>query len=106
MITFLFSVQGDHLHTTIPDGRLFGITSDWFSGFYVGLGIGAAGFSLKWKAVHWPEEDEADDLDLLRMPPASSTLPSGSVPAEYRQEETPRECVFQQGGSQYEVLPT
>merc|ERR1719247_754175 len=71
MVTFLFAVQGDHLHTTIPDGTFFGISSDWFSGFYVGLGLGAAGFSLKWKAVHRPE-DEHESVDYNKTVPMSA----------------------------------
>lgn len=52
LVTFLFAVQNEHLHTTIPDGEAFGITSEWFSGFYVGLALGAAAFAIKWKVVH------------------------------------------------------
>lgn len=51
LITFLFTVQSSNLQTFVPNGTLFGIESEWFSGFYVGLGLGAAGFSLKWNLI-------------------------------------------------------
>lgn len=51
LVVFLFTAQGDHLRTEIPTGSLAGVTSNWFSGIYVGLGMGVAGFSLKWKVL-------------------------------------------------------
>eukprot|EP00929_Paragymnodinium_shiwhaense_P101683 TRINITY_DN64838_c0_g1_i1.p1 TRINITY_DN64838_c0_g1~~TRINITY_DN64838_c0_g1_i1.p1 ORF type:complete len:1521 (-),score=405.62 TRINITY_DN64838_c0_g1_i1:59-4621(-) len=51
LVTFLFTVQGTHLHTMVPDGTLFHITSEWFSGFYLGLGMGATGVALKWRVI-------------------------------------------------------
>merc|ERR1719424_463417 len=88
MITFLFAVQGNHLHTTIPDGTALGITTDWFSGFYVGLGMGAAGFSLKWKAVHYPHDDHDEDLKALAAVAdgadyATVSMSDGNAPATF-----------------------
>lgn len=116
MITFLFSVQGEHLHTTIPDGTLLGITSDWFSGFYVGLGIGAAGFSLKFKAVHWPKEDDFDDLLLTeeqylarrRMSIADTSMltvePGGTMTTDFSTGGS-SQMGFTDQGPQYAVVP-
>eukprot|EP00928_Gymnodinium_smaydae_P017990 TRINITY_DN16859_c0_g1_i1.p1 TRINITY_DN16859_c0_g1~~TRINITY_DN16859_c0_g1_i1.p1 ORF type:complete len:982 (+),score=205.93 TRINITY_DN16859_c0_g1_i1:18-2963(+) len=95
LVTFLFTVQGDNLQTLVPDGEILGITTEWFSGFYMGLGLGAAGFTLKWKAVHTVDVGEAD-----ASPGLDASLVSGRsdapLPPEVR-EEGP-------GGVRYELL--
>lgn len=52
LITFLFSVQGLHVRSSVPNGTFFGLFyTEWLSGFYVALGYGAAVFTLKWRAL-------------------------------------------------------
>eukprot|EP00927_Polykrikos_kofoidii_P083474 TRINITY_DN8553_c0_g1_i1.p1 TRINITY_DN8553_c0_g1~~TRINITY_DN8553_c0_g1_i1.p1 ORF type:complete len:993 (+),score=117.09 TRINITY_DN8553_c0_g1_i1:74-3052(+) len=70
LITFVFTVQTDHIQTLVPNGTLFGMESyaisEWFSGFYVGLGLGAAGFSLKWHLFQIEEREDAACIEMSR----------------------------------------
>jgi len=64
LVTFLFTVQERSIQSAIPQGSLLGRTSFWFSRFHLGgLGIGAAGFALKWTSVRRAEVATDDALD-------------------------------------------
>eukprot|EP00397_Hematodinium_sp_SG-2012_P018592 GEMP01019053.1.p1 GENE.GEMP01019053.1~~GEMP01019053.1.p1 ORF type:complete len:776 (+),score=142.19 GEMP01019053.1:317-2644(+) len=74
LITFLFSVQGTHVVSSVPNGSFFSLFyTEWLSGFYVALGYGAAVFTLKWRALT-PQTDESSIAQYYGLPSETMDL--------------------------------